>query len=73
MTAFYISRERNIKNFLLGRNIILVLTFWGHNQFGALHFGANQFDHYYFQLTLNLVFTVNLLTENAYMANNVHY
>ena len=73
MTAFYISRESNIKTFLLAGNTILVPTFWGHNQFGVLHFGANQFDHCYFQLTLNLVFTVNLLTENAYMANNVYY
>ena len=73
MTAFYIFHESNIKKILLGGNTILIPTFLGHNQFGALHFGANQFDHYYFQLTLNLVFTINLLTENAYIANNVHY
>ena len=73
MTAFYIFHESNIKKILLGGNTILIPTFLGHNQFGALHFGANQFDHCYFQLTLNLVFTVNLLTENTYIANNVHY
>ena len=34
-----------------------------------LHFGNNQFGSCYFQLTFNLVITVNLLTENGYMAN----
>ena len=38
----------------------------------SLHFGSSQFGPYYFQLAFNLVPTVNLLTENAYMANSLH-
>ena len=38
-----------------------------------LHFGSNQFGSYNFRFANNLVFTVNLLTENAYVANDMHY
>ena len=41
--------------FCFGKNTILVLTFWGHSQFGLC----------YFQVTINLVLTVNSLTENV--------
>ena len=44
----------------------------GSQSIWSLHFGANQFGLCYFQLTLNLIITVNLLTENSYMANSVH-
>ena len=37
-----------------------------------LHFGSNQFGPCYFQLAINLVLTVNLVMENAYMANGVY-
>ena len=39
----------------------------------CLHFGSNQFGPYNFQLAINSIFTINLLTENAYMVNDVHY
>ena len=38
----------------------------------SLHFGKNQFGPRYFQLTVNLVFTVNLLTENVYVTNKLY-
>ena len=51
--------------------------FWQKHHLGSqsiwsLHFDSSQFSPYYFQITVNLVPTVNLLTENAYMANGVH-
>ena len=49
-------------NILFGKNTILVPTFCGHNQFGP----------YYFQLALNLVPTINSLTENTYVANGLY-
>ena len=45
----------------------------GENTFWSLHFGSSQFSPCYFQIAVNLVSTVNLLTENAYVANSVHY
>ena len=38
----------------------------------SLHFGSNQFGPCYFQLALNLVPTVNSLTENAYVVDGLH-
>ena len=38
----------------------------------SLHFGNNQFGLYYFQFTINLVSTINLLTENVYVENGLH-
>ena len=40
--------------------------------FWPLHFGNSQFDPYYFQLALNSIHTVNSLTENAYMTNDLY-
>ena len=45
----------------------------GSQSIWSLHFGSNQFHPCYFQVTVNLVFTINSLTENAYVANGVHY
>ena len=47
--------------FNIGENTILVPIFWCYGQFGPC----------YFQLVVNLVPTVNSLTENAYMANGL--
>ena len=38
----------------------------------SLHFGKSQFGHCYFQLTVNLIPTINSLTENSYVANGGH-
>ena len=44
----------------------------GSQSIWSLHFGSSQFGPCYFQLAVNLVPTVNLVTENVYMANGVH-
>ena len=44
---------------ILPKNTILIPTFLGHNQFGP-----------YILVTINLVSTVSLLTENAYVTND---
>ena len=36
------------------------------------YFGSNLFGPYYFTITINLVFTVNLPTENVYVENRLH-
>ena len=38
----------------------------------SLYFDNSQFGSYYFQLTVNLVSTINSLTENAYVTNDGH-
>ena len=38
----------------------------------SLYFGSSQFGLCYFQLVVNLVHTVNSLTENAYVTNDMH-
>ena len=38
----------------------------------SLHFGNSQFGPSYFQLTTNLVLTVNSLTDFVYVANGLH-
>ena len=38
----------------------------------SLHFESNQFGPCYFQVTINLVPTVNLLTKNIYMTDGLH-
>ena len=55
-------RKHHFDPYILGLQLI-----W------SLHFCSSQFSPYYFQIALNLVSTINLLTENAYMANGVHY
>ena len=44
----------------------------GSKSIWSLHFGNNQFDLCYFQLTINLVFTVNSLTEKSLYEKWVH-
>ena len=39
----------------------------------SLYFSSIQFGPCYFQLVVNLVSTVNSLTENAYVANDLSY
>ena len=48
--------------YVFGENTILVPIFWGHSQFSPC----------YFQFAINLVPTINSLTENAYVANDVY-
>ena len=38
----------------------------------SLHFSNGQFGPYYFQVAVNLVLTVNSLTENIYVASGLH-
>ena len=54
-------RKHNFGPYILGSQSI-----W------SLHFGNGQFGPYYFQFAVNLVPTVNSLTENAYVANGLH-
>jgi len=61
--------ENYLLTFIIDENTILVPTFWGHDQFGPYN---SQFSSCYFQLTVNLVPTINSLTENAYIANGLH-
>ena len=54
------------------RNIILVPYILRSQLIWSLHFGNNQFGLYYFQSAINLIITVNVLTENVYVANGLH-
>ena len=45
---------------------------FGPQSIWSLYFGIGQFGPYYFKITINLVFTVNSLTENAYVANSLY-
>ena len=56
---FFLHKRGTLLN--KGKNTILAHTFWSYNQFSP-----------YILVTVNLVATVNLLTENVYMANNLH-
>ena len=44
----------------------------GHSQFGLYVFVTINFISIIFQFTINLIPTVNLLTENVHVANDVH-
>ena len=47
---------------IISKNIILILIFWV----------IVNFVHVIFKLAVNLVLTINLLIENAYIANGLH-
>ena len=47
---------------IISKNIILILIFWV----------IVNFIHVIFKLAVNLVLTINLLIENAYIANELH-
>lgn len=47
---------------IISKNIILILIFWV----------IVNFVHVIFKLAVNLVLTINLLIENAYIANELH-
>lgn len=47
---------------LISKNIILILTFWV----------RVNLVHIIFQLTVNIILTINSLIENAYMTNGLH-
>ena len=46
------------------KKTILVPIFLSHSQFSPYIFGSSQFGPCYFQLTINLVSTINSLIEN---------
>ena len=52
------------------------IPFWslhfGSQLIWSLYFGNSQFSLYYFELTINFIFTVNLLMKNVYMTNDVN-
>ena len=64
--------EKSVSPLIIGENIILVLTFWGHSQFDSYVLFAVNLILFIFQLAVNLVSTINSLTENVYMINSVH-
>ena len=47
---------------IISKNIILILIFWV----------IVNFVHVIFKLAVNLVLTINLLIENAYIANELY-
>ena len=47
---------------IISKNIILILIFWV----------IVNFVYVIFKLVVNLVLTINLLIENAYIANELH-
>ena len=47
---------------IISKNIILILIFWV----------IVNFVYVIFKLAVNLVLTINLLIENAYIANELH-
>ena len=47
---------------LISKNIILIITFWV----------RVNLVHIIFQLTVNIILTINSLIENAYMTNGLH-
>ena len=47
---------------IISKNIILILIFWV----------IVNFVHVIFKLAVNLVLSINLLIENAYIANELH-
>ena len=57
--------------YVFGENTILVPTFWGQSIW-SLYFCSNQFSLCYFQPEVNLIPTINSLTENAYVTNGLH-
>ena len=61
---------------------MLVIFFWGKHHLSpyifeswwiySQHFSSSQFGPYYFQLTVNLISTVNTRTKNVYVADRVY-
>ena len=58
---FFFCRKHYFGPYILGSQSI-----W------SLHFGSSQFGSCYFQLAVNLVPTVKLVMENAYVAKGVY-
>ena len=62
LVCHQLKMQKRILFYIQGENIILVLIFWDYGQFGPC----------YFQIKVNLVITINSLTENVYVTNGLH-
>ena len=71
---FFFNVEKYFTNIIvciiiIRKNTILIPTFLC--QIWFVHFSSNQFGSRYFQLAVNLIITINSLTENVHEANGL--